>query len=217
MRSGEVADTYFRGYYHTYDGINTAFEIGRLPIRPALPLDAVESKLGLTVDYPYLDPRVRNFAMTLSREENVITRDVPGAFSDTPPGKGTLKNPAYILGKLALRRAMIGILPDEIVSRIKTEIEFGSGMANLRPYLRRQLGEGQREELEETDGVHFRNNAHAGIYVLYREAGLKPKPPKEGEYACTWCGGGVSFGPNGDNKYCSTCGAYPANKLPESH
>lgn len=209
-RSGEEADTLFRGYYHTYDGEDTAKELNARPNRPALPLDKIESKLGIIIDYPYLDKDIKELAKTLSREDNILLQKTPGAFLDKPPGKGTLESPLYVLGKVTLRQSMIGVLPYSIVSRPKTEIEFGSGMNSLTAYLRKIGTPELREELEDVKGMHFRSAAHVGLYVLFTEAGLKIRPPKEGEYGCTWCGSGVQIG----IKHCYTCGAWPSNTEP---
>jgi asparagine synthetase B (glutamine-hydrolysing) len=209
VRSGEPADMLFRGYFATYFMNQTMlnYSIDR-EAASSLPLAKLETKTQIKVDYPYLSPKVKEFAKSLSIEDTMIYRNKPGdVWSIHTDNSEKLKGPPYPFGKLILRQAMFGILPQEVSLRIKTDIQFGSGTDTLKTYLRTLISPLERAAFE-AEGFSFRNDEHAAMYKLYREEGLTPRPPIRGkEDICASCYGAVAKG----TIYCVTCGAYPSN------
>lgn len=215
IRTGEFADELFRGYIHLYDyPTDKFFQQVRLRAHeyrpPSLPVFAA---LGLTGTYPYQAYSVVSYGATLRREDNVLDvvcrldGDHHTALKGGPPGPRLRR-----WGKAALRRAANGLLPDEIVARPKQDLEYGSGMVRLEEDL---AGLVTAEEIAdfEARGRRFMNGhraAHAGMYKLFHEAGLNPRPPSEqDERGCLGCGGAVR--PSAGD-HCATCGRYPASR-----
>jgi len=69
--------------------------------------------LGIEVKLPYLDPEFRSFATKISPRYKVREKE------------------GRIFGKWIIRKAFDDILPEEVVWRIKTPIEVGSGTSIL--------------------------------------------------------------------------------------
>lgn len=67
------------------------------------------ASLGVRAELPFLDPPIRNLALTMSRDDLVVERD------------------GQRFGKKILREAFAYLLPQEITWRAKTPIEYGSG------------------------------------------------------------------------------------------
>lgn len=209
VRSGEPADILFRGYFVSYEETRARLSADIDKQDPkVLPLSKLEGKTRVRVDYPYLNPRVREFAKQLSIDDTVLYRSIPGdVWSTHKDNPERLTGPPYPFGKLVLRQTMIDILPQEVSLRSKTDIQFGSGTDTLRAVLRKQI-----DPLEivafESEGFRFRNVEHAALYKIYRQEGLKPKVPIQGKQnECASCHGGVKQG----SMSCDTCGAYPYN------
>lgn len=214
VRSGEPADTLFRGYNGTYflekselnSGIDNSVE--RL-----MPLALLERSMGIKVDYPYMNTEVKAFAKTLEAEENVVARMIPGGIWDTHPDnvRNRRSGPWYPFGKMTLRRAFHNDLPSQVISRRKAEIQFGSGTDILRrEYLPRTVDYKEVMELKADSGegeMYFRDRAHVAMYKIYRDEGFKPRAPLAGETKCDWCHGGIPPKPDGTKgTHCYTCG-----------
>jgi len=209
VRSGEPADILFRGYFATYFVNQSKLndDIDR-EIASSLPLAKLEKKTKIRIEYPYLNPAVKEFAKSLNIEDTLTYREKPGdIWSTHTDNLDRLKGPPYPFGKLILRQAMFDILPQEVSLRIKTDIQFGSGTDTLKTYLRTLINPLERAAFE-AEGFSFRNNEHVAMYKLYREEGLTPRPPIHGkEDICASCYGAVEKG----TTYCRTCGACPSN------
>lgn len=209
VRSGEPADMLFRGYVVTYEKTQDELNFSIDKQNPTeLPLNMLERKTQVSMDYPYLDPKIKKFAKQLSHSDTVLYRSIPGdVWSTHRDNPERLTAPPYPFGKLVLRQTMIDILPQEVSLRSKTDIQFGSGTDALRAILRGQINPIEIAEFE-GEGFRFRNVEHAALYKIYRQEGLKPKPPIRGkENECASCHGGVKQG----SMSCDTCGAYPYN------
>ena len=85
-------------------------------------------------------------------------------------------------------------------------VEFGSGMDELERIIQQDVSPQEIRAMRQS-GKHFLNRYHGKLYLMYRDMGLEPESPKEGEYPCTWCGGGVVE----NSTHCQTCGAFPSN------
>jgi len=144
--TGDAADELFAGY---------SYIIAMPPeqVRPYLdflngvmrfssqPMGAI---LGVHVHLPYLDPPVREFALTMSRDNLVVERD------------------GQHFGKNVLREAFADLLPQEITWRIKTPIEYGSGSHALQKFVADSVAD---EEFEST-----RRQIAAGLSLRSRRS-----------------------------------------------
>jgi len=90
---------------------------------------------------------------------------------------------------------------DIIIQKIKTDLQFGSGAGTLESYLEDTVTVEEVQEMKQSR-KYFWNKYHGKLYLMYRDMGLEPTPPQEGEYGCPWCGGGILQG----RGHCHTCG-----------
>ena len=213
LRTGEFADELFRGYTYLYDYPNKKFmsEVVARARRyrpPSAPLFVATGQVGV---YTYLSDPVVSYGARLSREDNVVSQvclrdgDYHTALNGGPPGARMRR-----WGKAALRRAANGLVPERIVTRPKQDLMYGSGMMHLEEDLATLVTSNEVDDFEK-QGRWFTPNsrsAHAGLYKLYIEAGMRPcRPSAPDERPCRGCGGAVRP-VVGD--YCPTCGRYPA-------
>jgi asparagine synthase (glutamine-hydrolysing) len=148
--------------------------------------------LGIQAKLPYLDSQLKSFAMKLDSQYKVRSE------------KG------QVWGKWILRKAFDGILPDEIVWRVKAPIELGSGTTILTSVFDHKISDEEFEEKRrkylEDDRVVIRNKEQLFYYQVYRlTVGVPHFPAKGKGKVCPWCNSNV----NEKATYCRICGAYP--------
>ena len=147
--------------------------------------------LGIEVRLPYLDSNLKSYAMTLDSRYKI----------NSERGR--------IWGKWILRKAFQDILPEEIVWRVKTPIEKGSGTTILSSLLSRKIPDLEFEEKRvkylEKDRVTIRDKEQLFYYEIYRAALGAPQPIDPGGKLCPQCNSNVAE----KATYCQTCGAYP--------
>lgn len=192
--TGDAADELFAGY---------SYIISMPPeqVRPYLNFlnrimrfssQLMGASLSVETHLPYLDPAVRQFALTLSRDDLIAARD------------------SRQFGKKVLRDAFVDLLPQEIAWRVKTPIEYGSGSHALREFVTDSVSdeefEAGRSRIVEEDGVSLRDKEQFFYYRMYRTISPPPQEQTGGAKRCTACGGAVE---RADQKYCRVCGAYP--------
>ena len=146
--------------------------------------------LGMEAKLPYLDPEFKSFAMALDSRYKV----------------GEEGGQRY--GKWILRKAYEKSLPREIVWRVKTPIEYGSGTTALPSFFNSKISdpefEAKKREYFEGDKVTIRDKEQLFYYEIYRSAVGVPKPTRRGRI-CPQCNSDVQERAT----YCRTCGAYP--------
>jgi asparagine synthase (glutamine-hydrolysing) len=192
--TGDAADELFAGYSYI---VNMAPE----QVRPYLDFlngvmrfssQPMGASLGVQAQLPYVDPAVREFALTMSRDDLVIDRD------------------GRRFGKKVLREAFAGLLPQEITWRIKTPIEYGSGSHALQKFVIDSVSdeefEAARIRVAAEDGISLRDKEQFFYYRIYRTILPPPREQTGGAKRCTACGGAVE---RTEQKYCRVCGAYP--------
>lgn len=207
VRTGDAADTLFGGY--TYLGKEEDFNLYLRRLIPQIRLasSAIGRQMNIKMSYPYLHPEVLSLALQMSPSENevYIESEQHGDFVESLYASEVRGFRRW--GKIVLRKAARGLLPNAIAWRTKTDLEFGSGMYILEKYLESQIGEQELVKLKNS-GKHFWNLMHGALYLLYKDTGSTPPEAQEGEYDCSWCDSGVIEG----RRHCSTCGAYPSNQ-----
>ncbi len=205
MRTGDPADELFEG---------GGAEVNDIVARYIPQARRIANKIGLRTDFPYLDEGVVDIARTLRRSDNLKTvqGSVPSdLFEYYERKRFGLRTDSIEWGKISLRRAMYGVLPDDVVYRMKAPLQYGAWTYRLTETLGRDITEAEIIEFER-QGKRFWTKdraAHAELYKIYVRAGLHPPEvtrPGE-EYECTWCSGAVEMG----RKSCDTCGGWPAN------
>lgn len=192
--TGDAADEMFAGYKYIVnmppgqvrpylDFLNRVMRFSSL---------SMGTSLGVEAQLPFLDPAVRNFALTMSWSDLVIDRH------------------GHRFGKKVLRLAFEDLLPAEITWRVKTPIEFGSGSCALQKSVTDSVFdddfEAARVRVAADDGVSLRDKEQYFYYRVYRTIFAPPREQPGGAKRCTACGGPVE---NSEQRYCRVCGAYP--------
>jgi asparagine synthase (glutamine-hydrolysing) len=150
--------------------------------------------LGIVSKPPFLDPEFKAYATSV--DPKLMIR----------------KEQDKIWGKWIMRKAYEGFLPDEIVWRIKTPLEFGSGTTIFPKVFEKKVSnqyfqEKTKKYLEE-DQVTIRDKEHLVYYEIFRSHfGVPHEIFKDTEgKQCPYC---KSKGGNIKSKFCKVCGAYP--------
>lgn len=192
--TGDAADELFAGYSYIFnmppEQVRTYLDFLNAVMRfSSLPMGA---SLGVQAQLPYLDPAVRDFALTMPRDDLVGERD------------------GQRFGKKVLREAFADLLPQEITWRVKTPIEYGSGSHALQKVAIESVSdvefETARSRILDEDGVALRDKEQFFYYRMYRAILPPPREQTGGEKRCSWCRGPVE---KAEQKYCRVCGAYP--------
>ena len=150
--------------------------------------------LGMEAKGPFLDPEFKSFAF--GADPKLMIRSERGK----------------IWGKWIIRKAYEGLLPDEIVWRIKTPIEFGSGTTIFPKVFGEKISDEyfqkKAKKYLEADQVTIRDKEHLFYYEIFRSHfGIPAEVFKYAEgKQCSYCN---SKGGNERSKFCKVCGAYP--------
>ena len=192
--TGDAADELLAGYSYIInmpsdqvcpylDFLNGVMRFSSIPMG---------ASLGIQAQLPYLDPGVRDFALTMTRDHLIVLRD------------------GQHFGKKVLRDAFADLLPQEISWRVKTPIEYGSGSRALQKFVIDSVSDEEfevaRVQVLGEDGVSLRDKEQLFYYRIYRTILASPHQQPGGAERCTACGGAVD---RAEQKYCRVCGAYP--------
>ncbi len=150
--------------------------------------------LGMVSKPPFIDPEFRAFAYAL--DTKLMIREERGK----------------MWGKWIMRKAFQGLMPDEIVWRKKTPLEFGSGTTIFPQVFNKKISDSYFQEkvkkYREADKVTIRDKEHLFYYEIFRSHfGVPSEVFKDAEgKQCPHC---KAVGGNMKSKFCKVCGAYP--------
>ena len=196
VMTGDGLDELFAGYSWLFD-LSKSELISRLSIMwqtmhfSSIPL---ARSLGMEAKTPYLDPEFKSFAASVDPKLKIRSER----------GK--------IWGKWIIRKSFEGFLPEEIIWREKSPIEYGSGTTVLPKFFEERISDGYFQEkmkkyLEE-DQVSIRDKEHLFYYEVFRSLIGTPVKifSKTKGKLCPYC---KSKGGDESNNFCRVCGAYP--------
>ena len=196
VMTGDGLDELFAGYSWLFD-LSKNELISRLSRMwqtmrfSSIPL---ASSLGMETKTPYLDPEFKSFAASVDPKLKIRSE------------KGK------IWGKWIIRKSFEGLLPEEIVWREKSPIEYGSGTTVLPKFFGERISDGYFQEkakkyLEE-DQVSIRDKEQMFYYEVFRSlvgTPIKIFSKAKGKL-CPYC---KSKGGDERSNFCRVCGAYP--------
>ncbi|TAM83402.1 MAG: asparagine synthase [Acidobacteria bacterium] len=147
VMTGDAADELFAGYSYIFnmpreqvrpylDFLNRVMRFSSIPMGESI---------GVAAHLPYLDPAVREFALTLPAEDLVVERA------------------GERFGKKILREAFGDLLGDDIGWRVKTPIEYGSGSHTLQEFALDSVSD------EEFEAARVRVKAEDGVLLRDKE------------------------------------------------
>jgi asparagine synthase (glutamine-hydrolysing) len=196
VMTGDGLDELFAGYSWLFD-LSKSELISRLSIMwqtmhfSSIPL---ARSLGMEAKTPYLDPEFKSFAASVDPKLKIRSER----------GK--------IWGKWIIRKSFEGFLPEEIIWREKSPIEYGSGTTVLPKFFEERISDGYFQEkmkkyLEE-DQVSIRDKEQMFYYEIFRSligTPIKIFSKAKGKL-CPYC---KSKGGDERSNFCRICGAYP--------
>jgi len=188
--TGDGADELFAGYGFLLKktGEELEMELDRISKIMHFPSKAIGRSLGVSVETPFLDETVIEFAGELAAEHKV----------------GNRRGARY--GKMIIRRSLEGMIPDQIVWRKKSPMQDGAGTAGLTGLFDAMIPDEaflkRREEIEQSDGVHIRTKESLHYYQTFRR--FFDSPHGQGRDVCPDCRYRV-----GGSRFCRMCGRFP--------
>jgi asparagine synthase (glutamine-hydrolysing) len=192
VMTGDGGDELFAGYsfLHDLEGERLKLELKKMWRTMSFSSIRLSKALDIEVKLPYLDPRIMDFASRL--DPSYMVREERGRK----------------WGKWILRKAFEGMLPDEIVWRVKNPIEQGSGTAILPALFDQMISneefEEKRRKYLEVDKVVIRSKEQLFYYEVFRSVVGIPHSTRGGK-TCPYCNSDVEE----EATYCRTCGSYP--------
>ncbi len=193
VMTGDVCDELFAGYSFLFGLKKEELDLELKKLWSAMAFSSVPLAkiLGMEARLPYLDPGFKDFAMRVDSRYKVQTEN------------------GEVYGKWILRKAFEGILPREVIWRVKTPIEYGSGTATLPSLFDRKVSDTEFDEKRrgylDQDGVTIRDKEQLFYYEVYRLLIGVPHPTSKEGRICPKCNSNIPK----NATYCRICGAYP--------
>lgn len=190
MVTGDGADELFAGYSFLVGMPEDRLEaeLSRVCSVMHFPGRRVAEALGLEIECPFLDPGVVRLA------------------SEVPASLKVGERGGRRHGKMVLRRAFEGLIPDAIAWRPKSPMQDGAGTAGLTGLFEAVMDDdafAQKREGAAADGVRIRSKESMHYYEVFCR--VHGRPGWGGaEHPCPYCGYEA-----GGSRFCRMCGAFP--------
>ena len=193
VMTGDGCDELFAGYSFLFDLEKEQLDLELQKLCDVMQFSSIKlaRALGIEAKLLYLDPGFKSFAMKIDSSYKV--RDKKG----------------MKWGKWIVRKASESILPEEIVWRVKTPIEYGSGTSTLPNLFNEKISDEEFKDKKckyfDEDKVMIRDKEQLFYYEVYKSAMGVPRSTDLKGKLCPQCNSNVAEGAT----YCRTCGAYP--------
>ncbi len=189
--TGDGADELFAGYNFLINKSEEDLEreIKRVCSLMHFPTQKIGKSLGITVESPFLNERVIEFAKTIP--SNLKVRNE--------------KTKRY--GKWILRKTFEKNIPMQIAWREKAPMQDGSGTAGLSSLLDSVINDKvfleKKKKIQDADGVIIRTKESMHYYEIFKKLYHAPTK-KQDSGSCPYCNFNVE-----NSKFCRMCGAFP--------
>jgi asparagine synthase (glutamine-hydrolysing) len=189
--TGDGADELFAGYNFLIKKSEEELEkeIQRVCSIMHFPTHEIGKALGITVESPFLNENVIEFAKTVP--SNLKVREE--------------KTKRY--GKWILRKTFEKNIPMQIAWREKSPMQDGAGTAGLSnlfdSVINDQMFLEKKKKIQDADEVTIRTKESMYYYEIYRKSYEIPTKKQDSE-SCPYCNFNVE-----KSKFCRMCGAFP--------
>lgn len=184
LATGDGADELFVGYSYMFNLKKLDEYIKRLLPNLHFSSNQLGNTFNINIIQPYLNQELINLALEIPRKLKIK------------------RYKGKIYGKYILRKLFEDILPKEIIWRIKTPIEYGSGFNKLRKIISDKISTDEFLQKKKEYNIKFINKEHLYYYEIFKKLGLKIQKVKEGEKECNICSSGMGV----TSTHCKVCG-----------
>ena len=189
--TGDGADELFAGYNFLLNKTKKDLraELERIYSIMHFPTLKIGNALGVKVETPYLDDKVKEIAKEIS--PNLLIRDEKGK--------------RY--GKWILRKIYEKKIPQEIAWRQKSPMQDGSGTSHLTNFFNSMISDQEYEKKQEKVKNNFNVSIRSKESMFYFEIFKtfhKIKQHEDNSKSCPYCHFKTE-----ESKFCRMCGAFP--------
>lgn len=191
--SGDGADELFAGYsfFLKKNENELQKDLERIWEIMHFPSKKIGDSLGITVETPFLNQKVMDFAKTI--HVNLKVREHEGK--------------KY--GKWILRKLFEDKLPRTIVWRDKSPMQDGAGTAALTDLFNTLISDDsfktKSKKIQDSDKVYLRTKESLYYYETYRKYFEPPEKLHSSKITCPKC----QFEVLANSKFCRMCGSFP--------
>ena len=191
LLTGEGADELFAGYNFLLKKSDLEKDLNRIWSTMHFPSLELGKALGVTVEMPFLDETVIDYAKKIPIRQKIGLKD----------GKK--------YGKFILRQMYEKKIPKSIVWREKSPLQNGAGTEGLIDLFNSIINNSTYQEkkkiIRESDGVEIRSKESLHYYQIYRKYFDKPLKLHSSNNRCLYC----KFSVRPESRFCRMCGAFP--------
>jgi asparagine synthase (glutamine-hydrolysing) len=191
--SGDGADELFAGYsfFLKKNENELQKDLERIWKIMHFPSKKIGDSLGITVQTPFLDQKVIDFAKSIPSNLKV----------------GEYEGKKY--GKWILRKIFEDKLPRTVVWREKSPMQDGAGTASLTNLFNSLISDDsfkiKAKKIQESDNVYLRTKESLYYYEIYRKYFQPPEKLHSSTIKCPNC----QFEVLANSKFCRMCGSFP--------
>jgi asparagine synthase (glutamine-hydrolysing) len=195
IMTGDGLDELFAGYSWLFNLSKAELETRLINMWKVMEFSFIPlaESLGIEAKVPFLDSEFKAFAMNVDPELKVKSER------------------GQVYGKWIIRKAFEGLLPNEVIWRVKAPIEIGSGTTVFPKFFEANISDESFNErakcyLDE-DHVRIRDKEQLFCYEVFREFFEAPAKIFSGVKGklCPQCQSRMDE----RSSFCRICGAYP--------